>query len=185
MNSGTALGLLGMYSACASVGVIATVALRTGLSAPTGPAKTIASCVPVTFVMAACVALFYAFAFNQSSTAWTEHARLKSEAKKAGEKPPKFNEVKYGTLSTKLHNANRTLGNFWEQLVPFLVSLLGYALFVDANRAAVLGWAWLFFRSYYPFLFALPFPGVLASTVPAYWCVWWMVGATVLAAARL
>ena len=92
MNSGTALGLLGMYSACASVGVIATVALRTGLSAPTGPAKTIASCVPVTFVTAACVALFYAFAFNQSSTAWSEHARLKSEAKKAGEKPPKFNE---------------------------------------------------------------------------------------------
>ena len=44
-------------------------------------------------------------------------------------------------------------------------------------------------RFYYPFVFAYlcvePFPGMLTSTVPAYWCVWWMVGATVLAAARL
>jgi hypothetical protein len=61
-----------------------------------------------------------------------------------------------------------------EQLPCFFLGLIAYALFVSANNAAVLGWAWIGFRSLYPFLFG-HMPGIFVSTMPAYSIVWYML----------
>ena len=179
-----ALALLGVYSAAAALFASAVLAWRAG-PVPPGPATTRAAFAPVAFVTGAAVALLYIFLFNQSATTFGEHAKLRQEAKARGEKAPQLAEVKYGGANGALLAANRCVGNYLEQLVPFLLSLLGHALFVSASRAAAFGWAWVFFRSYYGFAFGRPFPALLASTIPAYCCVWWMAGTAIHAAAAL
>jgi hypothetical protein len=121
----------------------------------------------------------------ESTGALREHSRLRHEAKARGEKPPSLADVKYGGKHDCCLANDRTVINYLEQLLPFLISLVCYSLFVSANGAAVFGWSWLLFRSYYPVVFRLPFPALLASTIPAYWCVWWMLGAAVYSATML
>ena len=77
--------------------------------------------------------------------------------------------------------ANRIAGNFMEQFPPFLLGLYGHTIFVDANRAAAVGWLWVAFRCYYPFGFGRDrsSPMIFVSTIPAYCCVWYLVIATV------
>ena len=177
------LALSGVCTAYAALFATVAVAWRAG-PVPPGPAKTLAAFAPVAFVTAACVALLYVFLFNQSAAAFGEHARKRREAKDRGDKAPQLAEVKYGN-SVAVLAANRCAGNYLEQLLPFLLSLYGHALFVSASRAAMFGWAWVFFRSYYGLAFSRPFPALLASTMPAYCCVWWMAGTAVHAAAAL
>ena len=151
------------------------------MSAPPGPAATKEAFAPAAFVAAAAVCLLYSFLFGQSAAAFGEFSRLVSEAKARGEKPPKLNDVKYGggKFSRVVLAADRTAGNYMEQLVPFLIIMFGHAAFVDANWAAVYGWIWLFFRSYYPIVYNYPFPALFLSTLPSYSIVWWMLFVTV------
>lgn len=180
-----ALALLGVSTAYAGIATTAAIALRIGLSAPAGPARSLSAFTPVVLVIAAAAALLYVLLFTQSATAFGEHSRLKREAKCRGEKPPTLAEVKYGGRYEAILAADRCMGNYLEQLVPFLISLLGYAIYVSANHAAAIGWAWIVFRSYYPFVYVLPFPALLTSTMPAYCCLWWMLGMTVYSAVSL
>jgi uncharacterized MAPEG superfamily protein len=102
-----------------------------------------------------------------------------SEAKARGEKPPKLDDVKYGGKFRAVLAGDRTAGNFMEQLLPFLIILFGHAAVVDANRAAVCGWIWLIFRSFYPIVYNMPFPALFLSTLPSYSIIWWMLFETV------
>jgi len=62
--------------------------------------------------------------------------------------------------------------------------MYSYATFVDAGGAARIGWAWVFFRSYYSHVWKQGLPlFLLASTVPAYSCVWYMMGVAIYSAA--
>ena len=180
-----ALGLLGVYSGGAGVVAAAALAFSHGLRAPPGPAKSLDAATSVLFVLAGAIGMHYAFLFNQSATGFGELSRLRQLAKERGEKPPTLSDVKYGRTSARVLAADRCMGNFLEQLPPFVLSLLAYTLFVSANGAAALGWAWLGFRSYYPLAYSRPFPTLLLSTMPAYACVWWMICASVYKAAAL
>ena len=179
-----ALPLSGICSSSAALFATTVLAWRAG-PVPPGPATTQAAFVPVAFVAGAAIALLYIFLFHQSATSFGAHAELRREAKARGEKAPRLAEVKYGGNSGAVLAANRCVGNYLEQLVPFLLSLFGHALFVSANQAAAIGWAWVFFRSYYGFVFGRPFPALFTSTIPAYLCVWWMAGTAIHAAATL
>lgn len=154
-------------------------AYRVGLKAPDGPATTMHDFVPVAFVLAAAFARLYTLLFQQSATAFGELEIFRQAAKKRGEKPVTLSQIKYGGISEKVLRADRSMGNYLEQLMPFVFSLIGYAAFVNAKRAAMLGWAWTFFRMYYPIVFSMPFPTLLLSTMPAYACIWYMLGITV------
>ena len=72
-----------------------------------------------------------------------------------------------------------SVGNYQEQLAPFLISLYLYATFVSVHGAVKFGWAWIFFRSYYISVFKRGPPLLFLSTIPAYWCVWMMIGGTI------
>merc|ERR1712071_729988 len=84
-------------------------------------------------------------------------------------KKPSLAAIKYGKEIEKTNvpmlRADRCVGNLLEQLLPFLVSLYGHAVFVNVSHATKLGWAWILFRSYYG--------------IPAYACIWWMLGTAV------
>ena len=62
-----------------------------------------------------------------------------------------------------------------EQAAPFLIALFIHAALVDARTATRYGWVWLGSRALYPFVFRMPFPGLLVSTVPAYCCILYML----------
>ena len=179
-----ALPFSGVYSASAALFATAVLAWR-AKPVPPGPATTRAAFVPVALVTGAAVALLYIFLFNQSATTFGQLAELRREAKAGGKRAPRLAEVKYGGGNGAVLAADRLVGNYLEQLVPFLLSLFGHALFVSASRAAAFSWAWIFFRSYYGLAFGRPFPALLASTIPAYCCVWWMAGPAIHAAAAL
>ena len=181
----TSLGRLGVYSAYTSFLAIAVTAYRVGF-APAGPVTTLKSAVPAALVVTAALAQYYALLFTQSTTAFAELSRLRRAYKERGEKPPVLSDVKYGNSKTDLvRAADRCMGNYLEQLLPFLVALAAHAAFVSANAAAVVGWLWLVFRLYYPLVYSRPFPGLLISTVPAYWCVWYLLGHAMHAAAAM
>ena len=157
---------------------------------PSGPATDLASLGPVVLVLGAFVCLLYLLLFNQSATAFSEHARLRAAAKaktttssggSANAKAPSLAEVKYGGKGAVLA-ADRAVANFLEQTPPFLLALLLHAALVSASGAARCGWIWLGARAIYPFVFAKPFPAVLLSTLPAYGCVGFMLAAALLAA---
>jgi hypothetical protein len=179
------LPLSGIFSCIASIIVLMAVAWNHGSSSCEGPAASSKDYASILFVATAALALLYAFLFLQSYTAFTEFARLKRAYRdKKTDIKPSLIGVKYGTESNAMLAVNRCAGNLLEQMVPFLVSLYGYATFVSAGEAAKIGWAWLFFRSYYGFCYkrgALLF----ASTIPAYSCVWFMVGRAVYEAANM
>ena len=46
----------------------------------------------------------------------------------------------------------QSAGNFNQQLLPFIISLFLYSTFVSLKGPCYFGWAWLFFRSYYLFI---------------------------------
>ena len=174
------LGLLGVVVSLTGLVVVAFCSVNSRLEAPPGPARTPRDFTPVFLVTAAAVALLYAFLFNQSWTTYGVYAKLCKEAKSRGEKPPGYAGLKYGGGNSAVLAADRAAGNYMEQLVPFLLSLYGHAVFVSSSRAAAFGWAWIFFRSYYGFTFVKRM--ALISTLPAYACLWWMLGTAVHAA---
>ncbi|KAL3932605.1 MAG: hypothetical protein SGBAC_010776 [Bacillariaceae sp.] len=178
------LPLSGVISCILVIIILFITALVKGLGDTDGPAQSSEDYVPVLYVAAAAIFLLYAFFWNQGYTAYDEHQAITKKFEEGGylevddplaaAKSPSLWQVKYGGENEKMRNADRFVGNLQEQLVPFLVSLYAYATYVDAGGAAQIGWAWLFFRSYYPFAYTR-FPLLFASTIPAYGCVWFML----------
>jgi hypothetical protein len=161
-----------------------------------GPAQNAQDYIPVVFVTIAATFLYFIFLSNQSGTAFSEYERMCAEYREKREqmksreegksmmsnkeaKKPSLMKIKYGTDNFRVIAANRSAGNYQEQLIPFLISLYIYATFVDVASAAKIGWGWIAFRSYYNIVFKLPFPALLFSTLPAYTCIWYMLGYTI------
>mmetsp|Transcript_4828 Transcript_4828/g.9899 ORF Transcript_4828/g.9899 Transcript_4828/m.9899 type:complete len:186 (+) Transcript_4828:290-847(+) len=147
----------------------------------TGPAQSLNDYTPVIYVVAASMCMYYVFLFYQSYTTFDElqKARKTFRDKKTKEAPD-IKQIKYGVENVNVVAANRTAGNYTEQLVPFLLGLYFYSTYVSVQGAVKWGWVWLFFRSFYTVVFKLPFPCLLISTIPAYYCVWFMMGATLV-----
>lgn len=78
--------------------------------------------------------------------------------------------ARYNSTDPEVIQADRSLGNYLEQLPVFLITLWLHALYVDAGVSTTLGWVYLAFRVLYPFLFKITpaghTPTVLISTVP-------------------
>lgn len=152
----------------------ASVAWKVGFD-QRGPARGVYGYIPVYLVTVAAMWLLYFFYLMQSYTTFSEFARMKKEYKdKKTDKKPSYFGIKYGTDSKAMIAANRAAGNTLEQMIPFLVSLYGYATFVDATRAAKIGWAWIAFRSYYAIVFKRGFL-LFSCTLPGYICIWYMM----------
>ena len=146
----------------------------------TGPAQSTKDYIPIAYVTAASMCLYYIFLFLQSYTTFVELelAQTAHREKKMDVKPD-IKKIKYGIDNLNILAANRTALNYLEQLIPFLAAVYLYSTFVSVSGAVKFGWAWLFFRSYYGWAFKMPFPGLFLSTMPAYGCVWGMIGMTV------
>jgi hypothetical protein len=151
--------------------------------ASAGPATSVEALKPVFLVQAAHIFLLYVFLFKQSGTAFLAHIKLRAaaKAKDSAAKAPTLAEVKYGgNKSGDVLTADRTVANYLEQTIPFLVSMYLHAVLVSASGAAFCGWIWLAARVLYPFVFKLPFPAIFISTLPAYVCVLYMLGTALL-----
>ncbi|CAJ1955605.1 unnamed protein product [Cylindrotheca closterium] len=198
MNHLKLLPLAGTISCIIAIFCIFITALVKGLGDITnGPAQNLKDYVPVLYVTASAIFLLYTLFWNQGYTTFTEHEALQQRFEKEGyqnvdghhdndgdpnhNKGPSLTQVKYGGQNKKIRNADRFVGNLQEQMIPFLISMYAYSTYVNARSAAQIGWAWLFFRSYYPFTFTR-FPLLFASTLPAYGCVWFMLLRAVYAA---
>ncbi|KAL3805878.1 hypothetical protein HJC23_007839 [Cyclotella cryptica] len=180
------LPLSGVFSLAAALLYTATLARTT--STLDGPAKTTADCAPIAYVAVASMLLYYIFLFYQSATAFMEFSKAQrsyGEKKSDGQEKPNLSKIKYGSDNYNVHVMNRTVANYSEQIVPFLVSLFLCATFASVGKASKYGWMWVFFRSYYPVVFQKPFPSLFLSTMPAYVCVWKMLAEVVLAVARM
>lgn len=146
-----------------------------------GPAKSVAAFKPCFFVSGAWLGLLYTFLFLQSFAAFSSHSTLKKEAAARGERGPSLSDVKYsrnGVGAPFVRVMDRSVGNLVEQSLPFLLGMYGYALLVSPGTAAAAGWLWLLFRSYYPIVYQMRFPGLFSSTITAYTVViylWWGV----------
>ena len=142
---------------------------------------------PIVLVTAAWALLYYAFLSDQSATAFVVLKDAKKKAKAEGKPPPSLADVKYGrySKSARVRAADRTVGNYLEQSPAFLLSLWLHAAFVSPVNAAAFGWTWLGFRLIYPWAYRLKFPGVFLSTVPAYWCVAYLLGEVVRCALKM
>lgn len=116
---------------------------------------------PVIGVTVAFLVLYYIFLYGQAISKFY----LFFQARKTDPKV-KFGKIKYSNPDLVARIADRTAGNMIEQAVPFLVSLWLSAIFVSPTGAAKLGWLWLLFRSFYPFVFSGPW--LPLSTVPGY-----------------
>lgn len=167
-----------------------------------GPAQQAQDYIPIVFVAFAAICLLYNYFFRQSLTAFHVLTKQKSDYKartsnsestkllnslsqqnqrQQTQSKPSLTEAKYNKV---LHSreereklcADRSAGNLLEQLIPFLVALFSYATFVNLHEAVIFGWMWVFFRSYYGLVFMKPFPTLFLSTLPAYFCVWYMIG---------
>lgn len=176
------LGLGGVLSAYGALAVTFCAACYQGFRAPAGPVVTRSDFSPALLVVVGAIAQAYALLFTQSTTALEEFGKARAAAKSRGEKSPALATIKYGTDNSRVVAANRCAANYLEQLVPFLISLCAYAVYVSAFRAAVFGWAWVLCRAYYPIVFRGYGPTVLLSTIPAYWLIWWMLAAAAHAA---
>lgn len=116
---------------------------------------------PVLGVTIGFLALYYIFLYGQAITKFYLFFQARRKDPKIS-----FGKIKYSSTETTARVADRTAGNMMEQAIPFLVSLWLCAIFESPTYASRLGWLWLLFRSFYPFVFAgiwLP-----ASTVPGY-----------------
>jgi len=141
---------------------------------------------PVVLVTAAWALLYYAFLWDQSATGFAVLMDERDRAKAEGKPLPTLAAVKYGHhgKSARMLAADRTVGNYLEQSLAFLVSLWLHAAFVSPANAAAFGWAWVGFRFIYPWVFRLKFPGVFLSTVPAYLCILYLLGEVVRCALK-
>ena len=120
---------------------------------------------PVVQVLLGYVALTYVFLYAQAGYTWVAYFR-----EKAKDPSVKFNKIKYGASPDKLV-FERTVGNLMEQAVPFLVALLLSAAFGDdVLHSAQLGWLYIGFRAFYPFVFKRGLLVVLV-TVPNYFTI--------------
>ncbi|CAJ1955593.1 unnamed protein product [Cylindrotheca closterium] len=187
--SGEAIKLLplsGIISCYVAIVALILVGFNHGTFQYQGPAQSSSDYRPVLFVAGAVLSLLYAYYWLQSYTTFSEYFRLKKEAKletNLNRSPPSLPELKYGkTDNPAIRCADRCAGNLHEQLIPFFMSMFAYATFVDAGGAARIGWAWFVFRSYYSYAFKR-FPLLFASTLPAYCCVWYMMGMAIYSAA--
>ena len=81
---------------------------------------------------------------------------------------PQLSDVKYGrySKSARVRASDRTVGNYLEQSVPFLVSLWAHAAFVSPVNAAAVGWTWIAFRFIYPWAYRMRFPGCSSAPSP-------------------
>ena len=181
--------LLPLSGACSlAAALLYTAFLARKTSTLDGPAKTAADCAPIVYVAVASMLLYYIFLFYQSATAFIEFSKAQRnyrDKKSERQEKPNLGKIKYGADNYKIHIANRTVVNYSEQIVPFLVSLFLCATFASVGKASTYGWMWLFFRSYYPLAFRRPFPSLFLSTLPAYVCVWKMLGEAVVAVAGM
>mmetsp|Transcript_10598 Transcript_10598/g.25970 ORF Transcript_10598/g.25970 Transcript_10598/m.25970 type:complete len:213 (-) Transcript_10598:404-1042(-) len=138
---------------------------------------------PAVLVTAAWGLLYYAFLWDQSATAFVVTKDLRRKARAAGKPPPSMIDVKYGAVrSDRVRIADRVVINYLEQSPAFLTALWTHACFVSPTSAAAAGWVWIASRAIYPWVYPLPFPGLFASTMPAYACVFYL-GAGVVRAA--
>lgn len=178
------LPLSGIISCYATIAALVLVAFNHGTSQYQGPVTSSSDITPILFVAGAVLSLLYSYYWLQSYTSFSEFFRLKKEAKdkKSDRAPPSLNALKYGKADNlAIRCADRCAGNLLEQLIPFFLSVFAYATFVDAGGAARIGWAWFFFRSYYSYAYRR-FPLLFASTLPAYCCVWYMMGFSIYSA---
>jgi hypothetical protein len=93
-----------------------------------------------------------------------------------------YSQMPFGPISGMIGRSpghvqwgNRIFGNLNEQSVMFMVSMWLYAVFINAEAAALNGWVYLGFRTLYPTLWLLkggeagpPFPLIFVSTFSAY-----------------
>lgn len=167
------------------LGLVYIIHLAVRSDMVSGKALTSLDYIPIIYVTAATIVAYYIFLFQQSAVVFIEFqkARQAYYEKKIEEKPS-FAEMKYGSENLNILAANRCAGNFNEQMTPFLISLYMYATFVSVNGAVKIGWAWLFFRSYYLFVFKKGGFVLFLSTMPAYCCVWGMIGGTIYEVSR-
>lgn len=177
------LPLSGIVSCYAAIVALVIFAFNHGTSQYQGPVKSSIDCTPILFVAGAVLSLLYSYYWLQSYTSFSEFFRLKKEARaKKVDRAPSLDELKYGKAdNAAIRCADRCAGNLLEQLIPFFSSVIAYATFVDAGGAARIGWAWFFFRSYYSYAYRR-FPLLFASTLPAYCCVWYMMGFSIYTA---
>ncbi len=132
-------------------------------------------------VTAAYLLLWYVFLLGfQSRTKY----RLKASYAARGEV---FD--RYFGQDEEMLAADRVVGNTHEQMVPFLVSLWLYAIFVSPTRATWLGVAYLALRASYPLLLGSRVSKtqsrrVALATFPSYAIVFTMLGGAVWAAIR-
>jgi hypothetical protein len=160
---------------------------KKGAALPAGGPADITLFAPVVLVTAAWALLYYAFLWDQSATAFVVLKDAKKKAKAEGKPPPSLADVKYGrySKSARVRAADRTVGNFLEQSPAFLVSLWLHSAFVSPVNASAFGWTWLGFRAVYPWAYRLRFPGVFISTMPAYGCVFYLLGEVVRCALKM
>ena len=124
--------------------------------------------------------MHYAFLYYQSATTFVEFAALEKEYKEQNMGEPSLNKLKYGKDNRNILAADRGVGNYMEQLIPFGVFLFLYATYVSVFGAQIHGWLWIFFRSYYVIAWKAPFPWLFASTLPAYACIFSMAAITLI-----
>jgi hypothetical protein len=167
-----------------SAALIYTIYLAKGATSSDGPAETRLDYIPTAYVAVASLLLYYIYLLIQSMTAFYEFEKAHLDyLNKKGEKP-RIEKIKYGSDNFNILVINRTVVNYTEQIIPFLISLFLCATFVSVATAAKCGWLWLFFRSYYPLVFRKGIPWLFCSTLPAYSCIWTMLGLTISAISK-
>ena len=130
-------------------------------------------------VTVAYVLLWYGFLFGlQTRTKYRLKARYQKEGKVFD---------RYFGQDEEMLAVDRAVANTHEQMVPFLVSMWMYALFVSPAVAASLGAAYLVLRAIYPFLLGARIEQmqprrVALVTFPCYGIIAWMLGSSVLKA---
>ena len=169
--------------------VLGWVAMR-GMSITSGPVTKMEDFIPVFHVISAALCLHYIFLYQQSFASFDvlkrevrkyKQQKVELEASKKGDydKPvkPTLASIKYSPLdNVEILKADRCVGNFIEQVIPFFIALCGYSMYVSVIGAVKYGWAWIIFRSYYGLVFTSN--RIFLSTLPAYFCVWTMIGHT-------
>jgi hypothetical protein len=132
---------------------------------------------PTLRITIAWVTLYYMFLFFQAASKLIAfYAQKEGGGGAPDKKAVSFIEVKYkGVVGTKYQAlilcGDRTIGNMMEQSLPFIVSLWMHALLVSVRSASVFGWAWLWFRAFYPLAFFIGPPILFCSSVPGYVCI--------------
>jgi hypothetical protein len=143
---------------------------------------------PLVNVMVIYFILYYAFLFTQSYVkVW-----LVNQAK-TGAGSLRFETIRYSALDvatikygTQVYSGkggivalvmDRTVGNFVEQMGPFLATSWMHALLVPggATRAAQLGAIYVLSRLVYPIFFYIGHPWLQIATVPGYLSIWYQL----------